>query len=184
MQLCVLNNNTPNGQYSFDIWLQTDSHPYVPAVDDGRVAFFFAVTGIPPDSQDSQKRKLTFNFKNLSNPRKTMADGYAPVYLEVTNQVYQDLVSGKLPFHRQKWKRVPGNMTFPDNFGSCEASFQFLVNQNLKSSDYVLFAYAHPYTYNDLLASVQEVEQKCLENEDVYYECTELAQSVEGRPLY
>lgn len=92
--MCIMSNSNNNAQhnahhqYAFDIWLSTDAHPYVQAVNDGRVAFFFAVTGIPPDSQDFQKRKLKFNFKNLSNPRKIMKDGYSPVYLEVTNQVY------------------------------------------------------------------------------------------------
>lgn len=80
-------NSTIDGTYDFDIWLQSDAHPYVPAVDDGRVAFFFAVTGIPTESTDSE-RKLKFNFKNLSDPRKHMGDGYAPVYLEVTMQKY------------------------------------------------------------------------------------------------
>lgn len=51
MQMCLINSNQAiQGQYAFDIWVQTDSHPYIPAVNDGRVAFFFAVTGIPPDS--------------------------------------------------------------------------------------------------------------------------------------
>ena len=89
--------------------------------------------------------------------------------------MYQDLASGKLPFHRQKWKRIPEGMVFPADEKSSEASFQFTVNQNFKSSDYVLFSFSHPYTFSDLLSSVQEVEQKCLENEHIHFECNELA---------
>ena len=29
-QLCIENQNQPRGEHSFDMWLQTDSHPYVP----------------------------------------------------------------------------------------------------------------------------------------------------------
>lgn len=112
------------------------------------------MTGIPPDSHDSQKRRLKFNLKNLSDPEKMMGAGYSPVYLEVTSQTFQDLASGKLPFHRQKWKRVPGGMQLPESEDSCEASFEFTISHNFKSSDYVLFSYSHPYTFTDMLSSV------------------------------
>lgn len=99
-QLCIKNDSHVNGENSFNIWLQTDSHPYVPQVDDGRVAFFYAVTGIPPECSDTSKRKLKFKFKNLQNYKQLMSAGYSPVYLEVTSQMYQDLVQGKLAFNR------------------------------------------------------------------------------------
>ena len=83
-QLCILNSRTAKEVFDFDVWLQADSQPYIPAVNDGAVAFFFAVTGIPPDGLDTQRRTLKFNLKNLSDPRKVMSDGYSPVYLEVT----------------------------------------------------------------------------------------------------
>ena len=66
-------------------------------------------------------------------------------------------------------------MKFPDDEESnSEANFNFTVNPNLKSSDYVFFAFSHPYTYTDMLSSVQEVEQKCLQNENVHFEVSEL----------
>lgn len=52
-------------------------------------------------------------------------------------------------------------MRFPEDEGSSEASFQFALNPNFKSTDYILFAYSHPYTYGDMLSCVAEVELKC-----------------------
>lgn len=153
-QLCMLSSKAGQETYDFDVWLQSDAHPYIPAVNDGRVAFFFAVTGVPPDGQESQKRKLKFNLKNVSEPRKRMGSGYSPVYLEVSSQRYHDLVAGKVPFHRQKWKRVPGGVKFPDQDVNPEATFQFTLSPNFKSTDYVFFAYSHPYTYNDMKSSI------------------------------
>ena len=74
-------------------------------------------------------------------------------------------------------------MVLSDDPSSSEASFEFTVNKNFKHSDYVLFSYSHPYTFSDMLTAVQEVEQKCLENEDIHFECQELVQSFEERPI-
>ena len=33
--------------YGFELWISSDSHPYMPQVDSGKAGFFFAITGIP-----------------------------------------------------------------------------------------------------------------------------------------
>jgi hypothetical protein len=47
---------------------------------------------------------------------------------------------------------------FPPYGEPGEVAFQFTVSQNFKSSDYLLFSYSHPYTFNDMVSSVQEIE--------------------------
>jgi hypothetical protein len=42
----------------------------------------------------------------MSNQSKLLSWGHTPVYLEVKNNDYLKLTQGKLPFYRQKWKRM------------------------------------------------------------------------------
>lgn len=69
--------------------------------EDGREpGFFFSVTGIPKQQENSQKDKnLRFHFTNMSNQAKLLSFGHKPVYLEVSDQEYQDLMSGKKAFY-------------------------------------------------------------------------------------
>tara|TARA_B110000285_G_C15085012_1_gene595675 strand:- start:1081 stop:1269 length:189 start_codon:yes stop_codon:yes gene_type:complete len=42
----------------------------------------------------------------MSNQSKLLSWGHTPVYLEVKHNEYLKLISGQLPFYRQKWKRI------------------------------------------------------------------------------
>ena len=62
--------------------------------DDGREpGFFFSVTGVPENSN------IRFQFPKLSNQHKLMSYGHKPVYLKVSNEDYQDLISGRKGFY-------------------------------------------------------------------------------------
>lgn len=54
----------------------------------------------------------------------------------------------------------------------------------MKSTDRVLFAYTYPFNLQDIEYSIQEVQQKCLTHEDVYFKKKQIAESVEGRPVH
>lgn len=81
------------------MWISPDAHPYLPQVDAGRVGFFFAVTGIP-EMEVQANRTLKFHFKNFCAKTRLLSSGHLPVYLEVSSQEYEDLITGALPFYR------------------------------------------------------------------------------------
>ena len=62
--------------------------------------------------------------------------------------------------------------------------FPVTVGQHMKKSDYIFVAYSYPYTFNDVLYSIREVEEKCQANDLVHFESRELVKSLEGRPLH
>lgn len=157
--------------YQYEMWLTPDSWPYLPELTAGRAGFFFSMTGIPEakvkydkalNCEVSVPRSVKFTFRNMSNQAKLMSYGHSPVYLEVTNSDYQKLVKGKLPFYRQKWKRINyADLIYEKGEDGLEATFSYSLKTSFAKSDHILFAYIYPYTFQDSLLSIQEVEKKC-----------------------
>lgn len=108
---CMMSKGSmSNGfEYEFDLWISSDSQPYVPQIESGRAGFFFAITGCQEDVAQSPK-VLSFHIKNFCDKTKLLSLGHMPVYLEVSKKEYEELIAGKAPLYRQKWKRVPGDI--------------------------------------------------------------------------
>ena len=142
--------------FTFEMHLCPDSLPYLPETTGGRAGFFFDVTNIPEASKKydeelkcevSEARTLRIHLKNMSNQAKLMSYGHMPVFLEVNHQDYLKLTRGKLPFYRQKWKRVPGEIDYSKGEEGLEAIFHYMLKSNFKKDDHVFLAYIYPYTY-------------------------------------
>lgn len=58
------------------------------------------------------------------------------------------------------------------------------LGKEVKKTDFVFVAYSYPYTFNDVIYSINEAQEKCLENDLVHFECRELVRSLEDRPLH
>lgn len=87
--------------------------------------------------------------------------------------------------YRQKWKRMTSEITYTKGEEGLEADFNFVLKSNFKKDDHLLLAYIYPFTYQDHLLSIQEVEEKCKTKPDImFFEKKELGKSLEGRPLY
>lgn len=133
-----------------------DSWPYLSETSTGKAGFFFDVSGIPEASKKfdedlkcevQEPRTLRIHFKNLSNQAKLLSYGHMPVYLEVSHQDYLKLIKGQLPFYRQKWRRVTGEMDYVKGEEGLEAVFHYQVKTNFKKDDHVFLAYIYPYTF-------------------------------------
>ena len=48
--------------------------------------------------------------------------------------------------------------------------FHYDLKSQFKKTDYLLFAYIYPYTYLDHLLSINEVKEKALNNEEIYFD--------------
>ena len=86
-------------EYEFDLWISSDSQPYIPQIESGRAGFFFAVTGFQEDIAQSPK-VLSFHIKNFCEKTKLLSLGHMPVYLEVSKKEYEDLIAGDAPLYR------------------------------------------------------------------------------------
>lgn len=65
-----------------------------------------------------------------------------------------------------------------------EVNFELCVSPKFSKTSHILLAYIYPYTFNDMLYSIREIEYKCKQNENIFYECEEIAKSLEDRPMY
>lgn len=143
--------------------------------DDGREpGFFFAVSGVP------KKSNLRFHFPKLSMQHKLMSFGHKPVYLKVSKEEYQDLVSGKKGFYQQDWQRIPTEVEYSKDIGFV---FEYPSDHDIKESDHLFFAYTYPFNENDIKHSIRQMQNKCLANDFVYFNKKTLIHSVEGRPM-
>lgn len=142
--------------YTYEMHICPDSWPYLPETSAGRAGFFFDVTGIPEASKKFDEelkcevfepRTLRLHFKNMSNQAKLMSYGHMPVYLEVNHQDYLKLTKGQLPFYRQKWKRIPGEIDYSKGEEGLEAIFHFNLKNSFKTDDHVFLAYIYPYNF-------------------------------------
>lgn len=106
-------------------------------------------------------RILKFHGKNFSNQAKLLSYGHTPVYLEVSDQEYNAFMNGEIPFYRQNWRRIPGEIEYIKGEDGLEVIFEHCVSPSLKKTDHIFFAYIYPYTFNDMLYSIREVEYKC-----------------------
>ena len=52
-----------------------------------------------------------------------------------------------MPFYKQKWKRVPGEIDYSKGEEGLEAIFHYMLKSNFKKDDHVFLAYIYPYTY-------------------------------------
>ena len=93
-------------------------------------------------------------------------------------------MNGEIPLYRQAWKRVPGEVEYFKGDDGLEAIFELCVSPHLVKTDHIFFAYIYPYSYNDMLFSIREVEYKCKQNDSIFYECQEIMRSLENRPMY
>jgi hypothetical protein len=142
--------------YSYEMHICPDSWPYLPETSTGKAGFFFDVTGLPePDKKFDEElkcdvfepRTLRIHLKNLSNQAKLLSYGHMPVFLEVSHQDYLKLIKGQLPFYRQKWKRVPGEMDYTKGDDGLEAIFHYQIKNSAKKDDHLFLAYIYPYNY-------------------------------------
>ena len=62
--------------------------------------------------------------------------------------------------------------------------FEYPVKKDFKKSDHIIFAYTYPFNCNDVEHSIDEVQNKCLANDNVYFNKKILTNSLEGRPMY
>lgn len=99
-----------------------------------------------------------------------MSYGHTPAYLEVNHQDYLKLIKGDLPFYRQKWKRVPGEVDFCKGEEGLEAIFHFNVKSSIKPDHHIFFSYTYPYTYNDMIYSMNEINAKAVTHEMIHFE--------------
>jgi hypothetical protein len=53
----------------------------------------------------------------LSNQHKLMSFGHKPVYLKVSSEDHQDLISGKKGFYEQNWQRIPTEVEYDKDIG-------------------------------------------------------------------
>lgn len=81
-----------------------------------------------------------------------MSFGHKPVYLKVSAEDYQDLVSGKKGFYQQDWKRVPTEVEYSKDIGFV---FEYPSDHDLKESDHLFFAYTYPFNENDIKHSIR-----------------------------
>lgn len=137
--------------------------------EDGREpGFFYSVSGIP-EKACSKKRNLRFHFTNMSNQAKLLSFEHKPIALEVSEEDYQDLISGKKAFYEQDWRRIPTEVEFINKDNKFGIVFEYPLRDDMKATDRVLFAYTYPFNLQDIEYSVQEVQRKCLAHEDVYF---------------
>ena len=64
-----------------------------------------------------------------------------------------------------------------------EATFSYSLKSSFAKSDHILFAYIYPYTYQDCVLSIQEVEAKCAKQAHIHFDQRVIGKSLEGRPL-
>lgn len=48
----------------------------------------------------------------------------------------------------------------------------------------MIFAYTYPFNLNDVDLSINEMQTKCLANENIYFNKKKLTDSLEGRPMH
>jgi len=63
-------------------------------------------------------------------------------------------------------------------------SFEYTLDPSFTSDDYILFAYAHPFTKTDVDASIDAFELKCKSNPSVYFHREVLTRSLEGHSMH
>ena len=61
--------------------------------------------------------------------------------------------------------------------------FSLGLKPNFQKTDHILIAYIYPYTYLDYIYSINEIEDKCFKNENMFFEKEVVANSIEGRDL-
>lgn len=130
-------------------------------------------------------RVLRFLVKNFSNQAKLLGYGHTPVYLECTKEEFAKLSTGQMPWYRQAWKRVSGEVDHLKGDEGTEALFHHTLRDGFEPADYIVFAYIYPYTHEDLHLSTKEIEFKVGEaNKNgmgIYFKEEELCRSLEGR---
>lgn len=120
----------------------------------------------------------------MSNQNKLLSYGHTPVYLEVNNQDYIKLTKGKLPFYRQKWKRISDKeIEYFKGEDGLELIFSHNLSSKFQKSDHIFFAYIYPFTYQDSILSMNEIEHKCSKNDKIFFQKQTVGQSIEGRDL-
>ena len=86
--------------------------------------------------------------------------------------------------YRYKWKRIPGDIDYCKGEEGLEAIFHFNVKSSTKPENHILFSYTYPYTFNDMIYSMKEVQDKASTNKLIYYDQQVLCESLEGRPMF
>lgn len=62
-------------------------------------------------------------------------------------------------------------------------SFEYTLPNDFKKTDYILFAFVHPFTLTDIQLSVANFEAKCIAQKGVYFHKEVLCHSLEGLPM-
>jgi hypothetical protein len=148
---------------------------------------FFAVSAIPAaekaydnysKSEYFRPRVLRFLIKNLPLHGRLLDHGHTPVVLECSKDEFERLSNGQMPWYRQAWKRISGEVDYLKGEEGMEALFHHTLRDKFQPADYVVFAYIYPYSYDDMLLSVKEIETKVSEaNEkgaEIYFKSEEL----------
>ena len=63
-------------------------------------------------------------------------------------------------------------------------TFEYTVSQQITKGDFILFAYAHPFTLNDINLSINEFEKKIRAETGIYFHKERLIDSLEGHPVH
>ena len=60
---------------------------------------------------------------------------------------------------------MTGHIDYTKTLDGLSVTFSHTVTSQFNKTDHLLLAYIYPYTYNDMLYSIKEVEYKCNQNE-------------------
>ena len=107
-----------------------------------------------------------------------------PVTAKVSASEYQQLIDGEIPFYKLNWSRVNGNLEYLDDDKKVGIRFDHVLNDDVNKDDRVIFSYVHPYNLQDIEYSIREAEEKCSEEDSIYFSKTEIARSLEDRPVH
>ena len=113
-----------------------------------------------------------------------MSYEHKPIALEVSHEEFLELKSGKKGFYQQDWKRIPTEIELIDKNDGMGVVFEYPVRKDMKKTDHVIFAYTYPFNLNDVDHSINAVQNKCLANDQIYFNKKVLTHSLEGRPMH
>ena len=79
---------------------------------------------------------------------------------------------------------MPGEVDYCKGEEGLEAIFHFNVKSSIKPDHHIFFSYTYPYTFNDMIYSMNEINAKAASHEMIYFEKQVLCESLEGRPMF
>jgi hypothetical protein len=94
----------------------------------------------------------------MSTQGKLLSYGHKPVALRLDKKSYEDMVAGKVPVYSQNWTHLKCDIVWKKCAEGLVMSFEYTLDPSFTSNDYILFAYAHPFTKTDVDASIAAFE--------------------------